>query len=76
MGSELVEIMTIKQVAHYLKLDTTTIYRLAQTKRIPAAKVGGVWRFRKDLIDGWLKSQAEENQISPLEVNKLIEKEN
>jgi excisionase family DNA binding protein len=60
MADELkVEVMTLKQVAIYLQLDVTTIYRLAQSHRIPATKIGRVWRFRKDLIDKWLEDQIE-----------------
>ena len=39
------EILTIKQVADYLKVTERTIYRLAAAKQIPAFKVGGSWRF-------------------------------
>lgn len=52
------EILTIKQVAEYLKVTERTIYRLAAAKKIPAFKVGGTWRFRKADIDGWIVAQA------------------
>jgi excisionase family DNA binding protein len=39
-------ILTIKEVAEYLKVTERTIYRLAAAKKIPAFKVGGTWRFR------------------------------
>jgi excisionase family DNA binding protein len=52
------DILTIKQVAEYLKVTDRTIYRLAATKRIPAFKVGGTWRFRKLDIDGWISAQS------------------
>jgi excisionase family DNA binding protein len=51
------EILTIKQVAEYLKVTERTIYRLAAVKKIPAFKVGGTWRFRKADIDGWIEAQ-------------------
>ena len=41
------EILTIRQVADYLKVTERTIYRLAGAKKIPAFKVGGTWRFSR-----------------------------
>jgi excisionase family DNA binding protein len=51
-------IMTIKEVADYLKVTERTIYRLAAAKRIPAFKVGGSWRFSCADIDFWIKQQS------------------
>lgn len=47
-------LMTIGEVAKYLRIHKSTVYRLAKGKRIPASKVGNKWRFRKDVIDRWL----------------------
>lgn len=54
------EILTIKQVADYLKVTERTIYRLAAAKKIPAFKVGGTWRFSRADIDSWIKHQSME----------------
>ncbi len=51
-------IMTIGEVADYLKVTERTIYRLAGAKQIPAFKVGGSWRFSKVDIDGWIRKQS------------------
>jgi len=51
-------IMTIGEVADYLKVTERTIYRLAGAKQIPAFKVGGSWRFSKADIDGWISRQS------------------
>lgn len=51
-------IMTIGEVADYLKVTERTIYRLAGAKQIPAFKVGGSWRFSKADIDEWIKKQS------------------
>lgn len=51
------EILTIEEVAAYLRLTPQTIYKWAQEKRIPAAKLGKEWRFRKRIIDQWLDEQ-------------------
>ena len=51
-------IMTIGEVAYYLKVTERTIYRLAGAKKIPSFKVGGSWRFSKADIDKWISEQS------------------
>ena len=51
------DILTLEEVASYLRLTPQTIYKWAQEKRIPAAKLGKEWRFRKSIIDRWLDDQ-------------------
>lgn len=48
------DIMTIKEVASYLKITEKTAYRLTADGEIPGFKVGGAWRFRKQEIDAWI----------------------
>jgi PTS system nitrogen regulatory IIA component len=48
------EILTLEEVAAYLRLTPQTIYKWAQERRIPAAKLGKEWRFRKSIVDRWL----------------------
>jgi len=50
--------MTLREVADYLQLSKDMIYRLAQSGRIPASKVGSRWRFRQDRIDSWMDEMA------------------
>lgn len=47
-------ILTIKEVAEYLKVTERTIYRLAAAKKIPGFKLGGTWRFRHSDLDEWI----------------------
>lgn len=49
------EVLTIEELAVYLKIAKSTLYKLSQEHRIPAQKVGRHWRFRKDAIDRWLE---------------------
>ena len=49
------DIMTLEEVARYLRLKPQTIYTWAQTKKIPAAKLGKEWRFKKSIIDAWFE---------------------
>jgi excisionase family DNA binding protein len=56
-------IMTIGEVAGYLKVTERTIYRLAGAKQIPAFKVGGSWRFSKADLDKWIEQQSTQTDI-------------
>jgi len=47
------DIMTLEEVAEYLRLKPQTIYTWAQSQKIPAAKLGKEWRFKKSIIDEW-----------------------
>ena len=51
------EILTVEELHGYLKIPKATLYALAQNGRIPAAKIGKHWRFRRIDIDEWLKAQ-------------------
>ena len=48
------DILTLDEVAAYLKAGKRTVYRLAADKKIPAFKLGGTWRFRKDDLEQWI----------------------
>lgn len=47
-------VMTIGDLAMYLKLSKSTLYKLAQEGKVPGQKVGRHWRFHKAVIDRWL----------------------
>ncbi len=49
------EILTLKEVAAYLKLAEKTAYRLAAEGKFPGFKVGGSWRFKKTDIESWIE---------------------
>jgi excisionase family DNA binding protein len=48
-------LMTVKDVATYLAVTERTVYRLVKDHRLPAFKVGGQWRFKADMIEGWMQ---------------------
>ena len=52
------EILTTKQLAEYLQMDEATVYRLARKRKIPAIKILGQWRFKKDVIDKWISKES------------------
>ena len=47
-------LMTIDEVAKYLRMKKVTIYKHAQEGKIPGFKVGSKWRFKKTTIDKWI----------------------
>lgn len=49
--------LTVKELARYLKLSKDLLYKWAQTGKIPVSKVGNQWRFDREEIDKWVKSQ-------------------
>jgi len=57
MAEKKEKLLTVKDVAEYLQLDEHTIYRMARKKEIPAFKVAGQWRFKKELIEKWLEEK-------------------
>lgn len=56
------DIMTIDEVADYLKLKVKTAYHLAAKGDIPGFKVGGAWRFRRRDIEAWIHHQTSKDE--------------
>jgi excisionase family DNA binding protein len=54
-------IMTVDQVAAYLKLHPLTIRRLAREGEIPAFKVGRQWRVKRELLELWMEERSSKN---------------
>ncbi|MBI5373828.1 MAG: helix-turn-helix domain-containing protein [Candidatus Schekmanbacteria bacterium] len=57
MASSKSDILTLKEVADYMRVNTATIYRLVRSGKIPAFRVGNRWRFRQTSIDEWLTTR-------------------
>jgi len=53
------ELMTIEEIADYLRVKKRTIYEWLKKGKIPAIKAVGQWRFKKTQIDHWLENQQE-----------------
>jgi excisionase family DNA binding protein len=51
------DILTVEEVARYLKVTERHVYKLLSDRKIPAFKVGGAWRFRKSEIESWIVIQ-------------------
>lgn len=50
-------LMDFKEAKGYLKISRATLYRLLHGSKIPASKVGGQWRFRRERLNKWLEEQ-------------------
>jgi PTS system nitrogen regulatory IIA component len=64
------DIMTLEEVAAYLRLKPQTIYTWAQEKKIPAAKLGKEWRFKKSIIDEWFVQHIDEKFSDAVNASK------
>ena len=58
------QILTIKEVAIYLKLAEKTAYKLAAEGRLPGFKVGGSWRFKQEDIERWIEEKKKSHKPS------------
>jgi excisionase family DNA binding protein len=47
------EILTVAELAEYLKVHPSTIYRLIKARKLPAFRIGSDWRFNREHIDEW-----------------------
>lgn len=63
-------VMTVRELAGYLRMKPVTIYKHAQEGKIPAFKVGSTWRFKRKTIDGWIAEQEKEVNNRALNENK------
>ena len=62
------EIMTLAELANYLKVAEKTVVRMAREGKIPATKVASQWRFMRSMVDGWL-----EKRMQPVTPTNLFE---
>lgn len=56
------QILTLKEVAAYLKLADKTAYKLAAEGKLPGFKVGGSWRFKQADIESWIEAKKTSNR--------------
>ena len=59
------EILTLEEVAKYLRVSERTIYDCAQKGEIPAGKIRTAWRFKKSEIDKWVNDKLTSTNLSP-----------
>ncbi len=56
------KIITVKELAEYLKIAEKTAYRFAAEGKVPCFKVGGSWRFRRSEIEKWIAKQERDSK--------------
>jgi len=59
------EVMTIDDLAAYLQVSKSSLYKLAQEGKVPGQKVGKHWRFHRTVIDRWLGDDADAKRKEP-----------
>jgi putative molybdopterin biosynthesis protein len=55
-------VLTLEEVAQFLRVHPSTVYRLLRKRSIPAFKVGADWRFNQDSVERWVKERESENR--------------
>jgi len=63
------ELMTLEEVASYLRITKKTIHRLLERRAIPAMKVGHQWRFDKASIEIWLRQNSVNTAVNILVID-------
>lgn len=58
-------IMTIEEVAEYLRVSERTVYDWAQKGELPGGKLGTTWRFKRDDVEEWVNSRLSKNPVKP-----------
>ncbi|MCM8795053.1 MAG: helix-turn-helix domain-containing protein [Candidatus Omnitrophica bacterium] len=70
------EILTVEQVAQLLHLHVMTVYRLAKQGKLPGFKVGGRWRFQREVLSQWMVDRAQISRLQAEENNSLKKEKN
>lgn len=61
------DILTIEEVAKYLRVSDRTVYDWAQKGEIPAGKIGTVWRFKKSEVENWVNARLSSDAVKQAE---------
>jgi len=56
---------SVEDVARYFGVNPSTVYRLAQRGLFPGFKIGGQWRFSKEMLDSWVAKQMNGERPKP-----------
>lgn len=62
--------MALEEAAQYLKMGKSTLYDLARKGKVPAHKMGRVWRFDEEELDQWLRSDKQDQSVARLKAHK------
>ena len=67
------DILTIDEVAKYLRVSERTVYDWAQRGEIPSGKIGTVWRFKKTELERWVNERLSVSKLTPQSGNIHLE---
>lgn len=67
------EVMSVSELAGYLGIAIVTVYKKAEKGNIPGFKLGGLWRFRRDAIIGWMKEKEEIQKLKNISFPKRLD---
>jgi excisionase family DNA binding protein len=59
------KLFTLEEVANFLHVHQSTIYRMLKSQSIPAFKLGSDWRFNQESIERWIAQRETENAVPP-----------
>jgi len=74
MKKDYLTILTVREVAAYLRMSETKVYRLVKERQLPVFRIGKSWRFRKDLLDEWLSQRTESSMKADGDGSQLLRK--
>ena len=57
-GRMTTQLMTVEEVAEFLRVKTSTVYEWAKNGKLPGVKVGRLWRFERKKVEAWLQNAA------------------
>jgi len=58
------DILDVEEACTYLKITKPTVYKYARTGRLPAVKMGRIWRFHRKSLDEWMRLRVKEDTAS------------
>ena len=81
MQSEKPEIMTVQEVAEFLRVSERTVYDWATSGTIPCGKLGTTWRFKRSEVEKWVNQQLSGSSkksvtFSPIAIKDILASEN
>lgn len=75
-GKQADVVMTIDDLAAYLKLSKSSLYHFARAGKVPGVKIGQQWRFQKSAIDEWMRTATIPPPPAPAAPGKIAPKKN
>jgi len=62
MSKKAPDVLTLNEVAEYLRIPRSTAYKLAQEGRLPGQKAGRQWRFHRAVVERWLGDKSSDKE--------------